>query len=116
MPIETVRCSKMIYASGMFRGVQCSHTMKIMRNNKPFCNKHDPEKVKAKQAERDAKWQTLYDAQKQVQAAAISLTAELGVGTPEYSMLFGKGHYTGGVILSANEAQRLIARLTKAKR
>ena len=112
---ETIRCSKMIYSPGMFRGVQCSHTMKVMRNEKPYCNKHDPEKVQARQDTRSAKWQAEYDAQEQVRASAAALAAALGAGRPEYSTLSGKGRYTGSIVLTAEEVQQLIARLTKAR-
>ena len=115
MPIET-RCSKIIHGFGMFSSVQCSHAMKVMHNDKPYCNKHDPEKVKARRAERDAKWQAKYDEQKRVLADTISLAAALGAGEPEYSTLSGKGRYTGSIVLTADEAQQLIERLTKVKR
>ena len=115
-PSETIRCSKLIYSPGMFRGAQCYYTMKVMRDNKPYCNKHDPEQVKAKRDARSAKWQAEHDAQRQIEASASALAATLGAGRPEYSTLSGKGRYTGSIVLTADEVQQIIARLTKAKR
>ncbi len=116
-PNETIRCSKMVYSPGRFRGIQCAHSMRVMRNDKPYCSKHDPEKVEAKRAARSAEWQARHDAQEQVRVSTLAIVAELGSGTPEYSIaLSGKGRYTGGIILTANEAQRLIARLAKVRR
>ena len=113
---ETIRCSTLIYGPGMFRGVQCSHAMKVRRNEKPYCNKHDPEKVQERRDARDEKWQAKHDAQRQIEASAIALTTALGVGRPEYSMLSGRGRYTGGIVLTVDEVQQIIAKLTKAKR
>jgi hypothetical protein len=82
--------------------------MKVMRNGKPYCGQHDPERVAAARAVADAKYQAKSAAQEQVRLSAVKLADQLGVGKPDYF-----GCYTGGIVLTAKEAQRLIARLER---
>ena len=82
-----------------------------MRDGRLWCKQHDPEKIKKRREAQSAKWQAEYDAQEQLRRSAVDLAAELGVGLPEYSAYSGRGRYTGGITLSAEEAQRLIERL-----
>ena len=104
--IDPVRCSEEVFdhSSRWPRSYGCSRTMKVMRNDKPYCNQHDPEKVAAKRAAWDAKYQAKEKALLQVRDAAEKLAADLGVGRPEYST----NGYTGGIVLTAEEAQRVI--------
>lgn len=102
---DPVRCSAIVSdrTSRWPRNYGCSRTMKVMRDGKPYCNQHDPEKVAAKRAAWEAKYQAKERALLQVRDAAEKLATELGIGRPEYS-----GGYTGGIVLSAEEAQRVI--------
>ncbi len=113
-----VRCSKRIFDGSRvdFGGHMCRKKATIERDGKPWCKLHDPERVAAKRAEREARWNAEHDAQKQVEASALALAAALGVGRPEYSTLSGKGGYTGGIVLSAEEAQRVIGWLESLRR
>lgn len=108
---DKIRCSAKVYGlGGGCGGYQCAYTMKVTRNDKPFCNIHDPVKVMVRKDARKAKWQAEQERQQQVKASADALVEALGMGTPEYSLLFGKWGYTGKIVLTADEARCLIAR------
>lgn len=113
METKTVYCCHRVYYAGEFTSSGCTRRMKVERNGRPYCGWHDPEKVKAKRAALEAKWQAKSDEQKAIRDAATILTDKLGVGRPEYSFLSGNGRYTGSIVLSAEEAQRLIVRLER---
>lgn len=112
----TIRCAKMVYSSGMFHGTMCSRAGTIERDGKLWCKQHDPERVAARRAAQAAKWDAEHQAQREVEAEAMSLAKALGVGRPEYSTLSGKGCYTGGIVLTAEEAQRVIGWLEALRR
>jgi len=107
---ERIRCSKRIYGSRMMRAVTCLRAGIIERNGKLWCKQHDPDNVAAKRKALNAKGQAEHEAQNQVRKAAEKLATELGAGRAEYSALSSKGRYTGGIVLTAEEAQSLIAR------
>ena len=102
---DPVRCFELVDDNSSMwpQSHGCSRAMKVLRDGKPYCNQHDPEKVAAKRAAWEAKYQAKEKALLQVRDAAEKLAAELGVGRPEYS-----NGYTGGIVLSAEEAQRVI--------
>ena len=102
---DPVRCSEEVFDHSYRwpRSHGCSRTMKVTRDGKPYCNQHDPEKVAAKRAAREAQYQAQERAKLQVRDAAKKLAADLGVGRPEYS-----NGWTGGLVLTADEAQRVI--------
>lgn len=106
---DIVYCCKRIYLAGMMDDVRCSRIMKVERNGKPYCGQHDPEKVAARRAKSDATAQEKRDADTQRRMSAQQLVNKLGVGRPHYDSVVTHG-YTGGVVLSAEEARRLIAR------
>lgn len=110
-----VYCCKRVCSAGTFSASRCSRRMKVERNGMPYCGQHDPEKVATKRKVKEARWQAEADAQKAVRDAAAMLTDKLRAGRPEYSFLSGKGRYTGSIVLSAEEAQRLIVRLEIAR-
>ena len=106
---DVVYCSEQVYGTA-WGGSRCSRKMKVMRNGKPYCGQHDPEKVTAVRAAAEAKYQAKKAAQEQVRLSAAKLADQLGVGKPDYF-----GCYTGGIVLTAEEAQRLIARLERMR-
>lgn len=109
---DRVRCSRTVFGNGIgFGGSLCSRTMTIMRDGKPWCSLHDPSAVAAKRVKQETKWKAEREAQEAVREAAIKLATELGVGRPEFSTLSGRGRYTGSLVVSAEEARRLIERL-----
>lgn len=110
---DKLLCSARVYSQGgSFNGFQCVYKMKVMHNGQPFCGIHDPAKAKARADAQQAKRHVEEESQRQVRASAQTLIDALGVGTPEYSIWPGKwGSYTGKIVLTADEAQQLIARL-----
>lgn len=111
---DPVRCSELVDDSSSMwpRSHGCSRTMKVTRDGKPYCNQHDPERVAAKRAAWEAKYQAKEKACLQVRDAAEKLVNELGVGRPEYST----NGWTGSIVLSAEEAQRVIGWLETLRR
>ena len=103
---DVVYCSEQVYGTA-WGGSRCSRKMKVMRNGKPYCGQHDPEKVTAKNTARNAKWEAERAAHKQVRKSAQALANALGAGSPD--------GVTGGIVLTAEEAQRLIARLERMR-
>ena len=114
--MDAPKCCKLIYGTGTFNSPSCSRSGVIQRNGKLWCKQHDPEKVAARRAAQSAKWEAEHEAQNQVRRAAVDLAAELGVGLPEYSTYSGKGRYTGGITLSAEEARRVIGWLVTLRK
>ena len=104
---DEVHCVAFIYGSNSWNAHRCTRRMKVMRNGKPYCAQHDPEKVKAKRDALQAKWEAEEDARTQMRASAQALADALGAGSPDGD--------TGGIVLSAEEAQRLIARLERMR-
>ena len=118
MTTKVMRCSERVYDGSRvdFGGHSCSRKGIIERNGELWCKQHDPEEVAARREAQSAKWQAEYDAQEQLRRSAVALAVELGVGLPEYSAYTGKGRYTGGIILTAEEAQRVIRWLEALRR
>ena len=57
MTQEYTRCSGQAYdSSGFGRLYRCTKRAVVERNGKPYCKIHDPEYIKAKTKEKDAKW------------------------------------------------------------
>ena len=102
-----VRCCRSISSGDPWHRSQCSRAMKVMRNGKPYCAQHDPEKVAAKDTARNARWEAEWAAQKQARKSAQALADALGAGSPDGD--------TGGIVLTAEEAQRLIAQIVWKK-
>lgn len=100
------RCAKQVFNSYSFRGKSCSRIGCIERNGKWWCAQHDPERVAARQAALHAKWEAERAAQDQVKVSAEQLAKTLGIGLPEYSRI--NGGYTGRIVLTAEEAKRVI--------
>ena len=52
------RCSETVYDStGFGHFYQCSRSAVVERDGKPYCKIHDPEYIKRKDAERQAKYE-----------------------------------------------------------
>lgn len=83
---------------------------KIERNGKPYRGQHDPEKVAVRRAKSEEVMREKNNASDQRCMVAKQLANKLGVGSPYYDYIVLHG-YTGGIVLSAQEAQRLIARM-----
>lgn len=107
-----VYCCEPVYSADMFSPSRCSRRMKVERNGKPYCGQHDPEKVFARRAKSEEAAQEKRDADTQRFRSASRLVDALGVGKPHYDFVVLRG-YSGGIVLSAEEAQRLIARLER---
>ena len=105
---DPVRCFELVDDNSSMwpQSHGCSRAMKVTRDGKPYCNQHDPIAINAKWEARRAAAQAEQNTQEQIQKAANSLTTQLGVGRPEFSLT--RSGYTGGIVLSAEEAQRVI--------
>lgn len=49
------KCCESVYDPGRFRPRGCSKNATVERDGKPYCGLHDPDRVEAKRAERHAK-------------------------------------------------------------
>lgn len=88
---------------------RCSNLAKVQRDGKWYCGIHDPEAIRRKQERRDAKIREREEARDLALSEAQARCHRLGMGHPHYSHLgSGAGRYTGGVVLTAEEADRLI--------
>lgn len=52
--VASKRCEASLFSN--FRGYPCGRTAKFERDGKYYCGTHDPAKVSARRAERDARW------------------------------------------------------------
>lgn len=75
-----------------------------------YCGQHDPAAVEAKREKRAGKWQKEREASEAAKASAELLAVRLGGrGRPEYASPspHRMGAYTGGLVLTAKEAEAL---------
>ncbi len=91
------------------------HCGRTVPDGVDFCSSHDPKKVQAREAERRRKFEAEMKADDDREAAAERLCRRLGAGHPDFSSI-GRGGYTGGIALTAAEAEALIVRLKKGER
>lgn len=103
---ETVFCCQRLYGQAWHNAL-CSRKMVVERNGKPYCKQHDPEAVAAKRTKWEQKAQAKQDASTARYESAKRLAAKLGYGRPDYDGVRAR-EYTGGIVLTAEEAQRLI--------
>src|SRR5262245_35553402 len=111
-PMTTTRgqCSARVPSGRTYYA--CMNRAKVERDGKWYCAIHDPERVKTKQAKWEADFQKRWDQQRADENAAEERARRLGMGRPHFdAMGKGLGRYTGGVVLTAEEADELIARL-----
>lgn len=106
---ETEWCSQRVFGYREVAGHQCSRKGTVERHGKLWCKQHDPEAVAARKAERKAKWDAEAEAKDAAHRAARDLAQRLGAGKPDYSWYTGT--FTGGIVLTAEEAERLIERV-----
>lgn len=108
-------CSVRIPYGMGFHSTACSKPVKVERDGKPYCTIHDPERLKAKAANRQAADDQRMAEQKAVEAKAREFAALLGAGRPffHYSRNFGNAHgrWMDGLFLSFPELEDLIERL-----
>lgn len=104
-------CAKRVYSGARhdFSGHMCTRKATVERNGKWWCKQHDPEAESARMAAREAKWKAEDEAKEAVHGAALALAERLGAGKPDYS--WTAGTYTGGVTLTAEEAEALARQL-----
>jgi len=69
MSKATHDCSARTWPEGSFHSYPCRKRASIERDGKWYCGIHDPVAKAEKQAARDAKWQTKWEARKARQAA-----------------------------------------------
>lgn len=56
---EKTKCTEKVYPRdrwGSFHPYQCRLPVKVERDGKPYCSKHDPEAVKKREEESRARW------------------------------------------------------------
>lgn len=111
---DVIYCCARSYVSGGRCSSRCSRRMVVERNGKPYCKQHDPEQVAVRREWQVDKAKQKYAADQQRRVDAQALVDQLGVGKPHYDALGLKG-YTGWIVLSASEVQRLITRLERGK-
>lgn len=102
-------CSVRVYSNRGYDNYPCSKPATVQRDGKWYCTIHDPERLAAKRAAKVKEWADKGQAEKARQDAAVARTNILG-GRPYYSTIGVRG-YTGGITLTPDEADALIARL-----
>lgn len=55
-PERKTRCSASAWTNGIYGSSPCSKAAKVERDGKSYCTIHDPERRKAKDAEREERW------------------------------------------------------------
>ena len=69
----TERCSQKMFAD--WHRSQCSRNAKVERNGRWYCTQHDPERVAAKNEERDERWAAEREARHLAQDASTARVA-----------------------------------------
>ena len=101
------QCSKRVYWDA-WHSHPCANKGTVERDGKPYCGVHDPQKVAARQARRDASYLDAREEQDAKWKAADARARALGGGMAFHDGPLG---YTGGIVLSPEQADALIARL-----
>ena len=101
------QCSKRVYWDA-WHSHPCANRGKVERDGKPYCSRHDPETVSARRAARNDKYEARRAANEALKEAALTRCEVLG-GAPFFR--WREGRYTGGVELTPEQADALIARL-----
>jgi hypothetical protein len=92
----STRCSKKVYGGGMFKGSQCTKRATVTIDGKPYCTIHDPERVKRKNAERQARWLKERDVADAAYSKHVRIqTAEKAVIAKAEALVAFDGHYSG---------------------
>ena len=106
------QCSERTWpAHGGFHGVPCRNKAKVERNGISYCGVHDPAKIEAKREAKVAKWAAEEAAKQNMKRSAEALAIRLGVGRPAWSNGTTGFYYTGGLTLSADNAEQLLREL-----
>lgn len=91
-------------------GSQCQNKAKVTRGGKGYCGVHDPDLGAKKRADREAKWAARNHMNDMRLAEAKALAVRIGAGVPSYT-----NGYTGGLVLTAEEARALADELDKRR-
>lgn len=91
-------CAGLVWA-GRIGHVPCPNRGKVERDGFAFCGVHDPERVKAKEAERKERLRQESEASDRKWARSQNLADLIGYGRP---------YYAGGVLLSEQAARELL--------
>lgn len=104
-------CSTRVYSSARwdFNGHLCSRNGVVERDGEWYCRQHDPEAEKAREEKRRAEYRAEMDRENKVLRETRDLIERLGAGTPNYTTINHK--LSGGVVLTRQEVERLIAAL-----
>lgn len=95
---------------------RCTRNAVVERDGKGYCRQHDPEAVKAKRKKESEARDAEQRADERRRREAEARCQALGAGTPHYHVPWtGMGGYNGSVLLTADEADALIARLKEHK-
>lgn len=110
MADEKHSCSERVYSGARWdiSGHPCQRNGSVERDGKWWCKQHDPEAVKARREAKRAKSNAEREADEALRLRGQALALKLG-GQP--AMNFHTFKYTGGVTLSQEQAEALVARL-----
>ncbi len=113
------QCSEdMVRSTGVWgRYHQCVRNGKIERNGKWYCKQHDPVAIKKKRDDESAAWKAERDGSEAKGNAARMLAERLGCGSPHYHhpARGGFGEYSGGLVISKEDVEKLLERLEREK-
>ena len=105
---ERKQCSEKVF-DGVCRCF-CRIPASVERGGKWYCGTHDPERVAARRAKRNAAYALEREREDSMLRLAEARVKALGAGRPAWRSDFG---LSGGVTLSAEDADRVIARIRK---
>lgn len=95
---------------------QCTKKAVVWHTGIGYCRQHNPEAVAERRRADASKWERDQQQNAQRQADAEHRAKTLGVGSAHYENSYGsRGGYTGGVILTPEEADQLIEELTRLR-
>lgn len=119
-PLDKTRCVEAVHEEG--RGVgfyQCLRKAIVQRDGHGYCRQHDPAAVAARRKASELRWQERENANDATEREAKRLAALLGVnGRAEYyshPTSLSKSGYLRNVVISFEDAEKLITRLGKKK-
>lgn len=109
------RCTRIV-RSGWNYKTPCSRRGIVERDGRKYCKQHDPVAIAERNRLKDEEWNAARRAEKARLDAAASRCAALGSGKPHRDRpSSGPSVYTGGVILDAEEADALVAKLREPR-
>lgn len=88
------KCQERVYGANAFHSHQCGNTAKVERDGRWYCGTHDPVRLREKQAERNAKWEKKWHAQRAADEAKEAARKELALNAARYIWLRDVGDAT----------------------